>query len=339
MSGPSSHPGLHRPLARWLALGCLSWLACSLVPAAAAGASGLDAEAWLARLNTAAAESNYSGTMVFTAGGGLVSSSRVAHVCQGDQIYERVEALDGHQHRVYRHNETVHSVWPHKKIVVVEQKAATPSLVSTRRRVEPRALAHYTLSVKGSSVVAGRTARVLLLTPRDELRFAQRLLADEATGLLLRADVIDTHGRVLESSAFSDVTIGGRGDAKAVLEGMTPAGYQVMPSARQAVDWATQGWRLKAPVPGFELVGSVQRPGLSRGSDAPALQVMFSDGLSYVSLFIEPWREPAHPQALAAEMGATHTLMQRVGDHWITAMGDVPRQTLEHLIDALEQRR
>jgi sigma-E factor negative regulatory protein RseB len=328
----------HAAVARWLVLGLL----CSALLPVAAGpaASALDAAGWLARLNAAATERNYRGTMVYTAGGGVVSSSRVAHLSVGDQIYERTEALDGQQHRVYRHNETVHSVWPHKKLVVIEQKAATPGgLVSTRRRVEPRALEHYGLALKGASIVAGRSVHVLMLQPLDDLRFAQRLLADEATGLLLRADVLDPDGRVLESSAFTEVEIGLRADPATVLEGMKPAGYQVLPSRREPVDWAAQGWRLKTAVPGFQLVGCVRRPALAQGSEAQALQAMFSDGLSFVSLFIEPWREQAHQRALAAEMGATNTVMQRVGDHWVTAMGDVPRQTLEHFVSALDRRR
>jgi sigma-E factor negative regulatory protein RseB len=323
---------------RWLGLALL----CSALLPAVAGpaAPALDAAGWIARLNAAATERNYRGTMAYTAGGGVVSSSRVAHLSVGDQVYERTEALDGQQHRVYRHNETVHSVWPHKKLVVIEQKAATPGgLVSTRRRVEPRALQHYGLSVKGSIIVAGRSAQVLMLQPLDDLRFAQRLLADEATGLLLRADVLDAGGRVLESSAFTEIEIGQRADPAALLEGMKPAGYQVLPSRRQTADWAAQGWRLKAAVPGFELVGCVTRPALAQGSEAQALQAMFSDGLSFVSLFIEPWREQAHQRALATEMGATHAVMQRVGEHWITAMGDVPRQTLEHFVSALDRRR
>lgn len=331
-------PVWRAPAWRWLALGLL----CTAILPAAAGpaAPTLDAAAWLARLNTAATDRNYRGTMVYTAGGGVVSSSRVAHLSIGGQVYERSEALDGQQHRVYRHNDTVHSVWPHKKVVVVEQKAATPSgLVSTRRRVEPRALAHYTLSVKGSSIVAGRPAQVLVLQPQDGLRFEQRLLADEATGLLLRTDVLAPDGRVLESSAFTEVEIGQRADPAGVLDGMKPAGYQVLPSRREPVDWASQGWRLRSDLPGFQMVGCVQRPALAAGTEARALQAMFSDGLSFVSLFIEPFHEQAHTRALAAEAGATHTVMQRVGDHWITAMGDVPHQTLERFVAALERRR
>lgn len=326
-------------LLRWIVAGVLAG---GLLPTGAMGAGGgapstLDAAGWIARLNTAATERNYRGTMVYTAAG-VVSSSRVAHASTGDDVFERVEALDGHQHRVYRRNEQVQTVWPHKRIVVVEQRAASPGLVSTKRRVEPRALAHYRLSVGGSSVVAGRSARLLMLQPRDDLRFSQRLLADEETGLLLRADVLDGTGRVLESSAFSEVEIGGNADAQAVLDGMTPPGYEVIASRREIVDWAAQGWQLKRPVPGFELVGCLQRPAVGVAGDGRALQAMFSDGLSFVSLFIEPYREPTHRHALAAEMGATHTLMQRVGEHWITAMGDVPRRTLEQFVGALERR-
>jgi sigma-E factor negative regulatory protein RseB len=329
---------------RWSALGlfCAAWLPFVPVLAATAApvAPAAEATSWLTRLNTAAIVRNYRGTMVYTAAGGVVSSSRVTHVTVGDQVYERTESLDGHQQRVYRHNDLVHSVWPHKKVVVVEQTAASPGgVVSTRRKVEPRALAYYSLTVKGSSVVAGRAARILLLEPKDGLRFAQRLLADEDSGLLLRADVLDAQGRVLESSAFTDVEVGQRVDPAAVLDGMKPAGFQILPSRREAVDWSEQGWRLKAEVPGFQLVGCVQRPPMTAGGEGRALQAMFSDGLSFVSLFIEPWREQAHPRALAAELGATNTVMQRLGDHWVTAMGDVPRQTLEHFVGTLERRR
>ena len=49
---------------------------------------------------------------------------------------------------------------------------------------------------------------MLLLKPRDAYRFGYRLWADQASGLLLRADVLGERGEVLETSAFSDVSIG-----------------------------------------------------------------------------------------------------------------------------------
>ena len=178
----------------------------------------------------------------------------------------------------------------------------------------------------------------MLFRSRDDLRFAQRLLADEATGLLLRTDVLDAQGRTLESSAFTEVQIGGNADAKAVLEGMNPPGYKLLPSSRESVDWAAHGWGLRQAVPGFDLMGCVQRPLVAGQGEGHALQAMFSDGVNFVSLFIEPFSDRHHRGALSAGMGATHTVMQRVGDHWITAMGDVPGRTLERFVAALERR-
>ena len=309
----------------------------ALLPAGGALAQALpraEAEAWLARLNEAASARNYRGVMVFTTEG-VVSSSRVAHLGAGGEIFERVEALDGHMQRVYRRNDVVHTVWPERRVVVVEQRSAAPALVSTRRRVEPRALDHYALQPQGSAHVAGRPAERVLMQPRDEWRFAQRLWADRASGLLLRADVLGADGRVLESSAFSEVELDVPAEVAALLDGMQPAGFELVQAQREGVDLAGEGWRLVAPPPGFELMGCVRRPAPGRAGDA--LQVLFSDGLSFVSLFVEPYREGQHAGALSAALGAMHTVMQRVGEHWITAMGDVPRPTLEQFVRALQR--
>jgi len=91
-------------------------------------------------------------------------------------------------------------------------------------------------------------------------------------------------------------------------------------------------------VPGFRALGCVRRPAPGQQGDGVALQVVFTDGLSFVSVFVEPFVESRHQRALAAELGAMHTVMQRRQDHWVTAMGDVPRRTLEAFISALQQR-
>ncbi len=299
--------------------------------------SDADAKAWLSRINEAAHQRSYRGTMVFSADG-VVSSSRVAHLCVGEQFIERVEALDGRQHRIYRHNEIVHTVWPRARLVVVGRRTAAAGLVAIRRTVEPRALAHYRVLAQGQRRIAGRQARVLLLEPRDEWRFAQRLWADEETGLLLRTDVLGPQARVLESSAFGEIEIAPKLTPETLLDGMKPAGYRVAPSANSVVELQAEGWALRHRLPGFELMGCLKRP-MPAGRDGALLHAVFSDGVTFVSVFIEPFDEVRHTRALSAEMGATRTVMLRDGDHWITAMGDVPPQTLDLFVRALERRR
>src|SRR6188768_184120 len=73
-------------------------------PAPPSSASGIDARAWLQRIHEAASQRNYQGTLVVTANG-TVSSSRLAHYCEGKQYFERIDMLDGQPQSVFRHNE------------------------------------------------------------------------------------------------------------------------------------------------------------------------------------------------------------------------------------------
>ena len=49
----------------------------------------------------------------------------------------------------------------------------------------------------------------------------------------------------------------------------------------------------------------------------PVLQAVFSDGLTHVSLFVEPIDRARHTRPLLTQVGATHTLMQPHGDELV----------------------
>ena len=202
----------------------------------------------------------------------------------------------------------------------------------------------YDLQVLGTERVAGHEAQVLVLKPRDGHRFAQRLWAERSSGLLLRADVLGARGEVLESASFSDVAIGGKGSPEAVLQAMRKVdGYRIVRPAAVRTKLDAEGWNLAKPVPGFQLVGCLRKELSALGEPLPAgspqvLMAVFSDGLTHVSVFVEPYDAERH-KPVATSLGATHTVMARAGDWWITAMGDVPMATVQLFSVALERRR
>lgn len=69
------------------------------------------------------------------------------------------------------------------------------------------------------------------------------------------------------------------------------------------------------------------------------MQWVFSDGLASVSLFVEPFDAQRHTQETSATVGATNSVNRRVGDHWLTVMGEVPVATLRRFAVALERTR
>jgi sigma-E factor negative regulatory protein RseB len=302
-----------------------------------------DAKAWLTRIHAAARSGNYQGTLVYSASGQL-SSSRVWHFSVGDQAYERLEALDGRQQRITRHNDIVHTFWPQTKVAVVEKRETLAAWATTPQQVDPQALDHYDLRREGSSRVAGREAAVLLLEPRDALRYAQRLWADQITGLMLRADVMAGPSRsarsVLESTAFSEVEIDVKPQPELVLQVMRKLeGYQQVRPPQKRTTLEAEGWALPKPVQGFRLAGSMRRGMQTAGDDEPVLQAVFTDGLTHVSVFLEPFKAQRHQAEIQAQQGATTTLMARRGDHWVTVVGDVPAATLKLFSLAFERVR
>ena len=323
-------------------LTCLT-LGMALATAGAAPPAAVpeDAQALLSRLQNAARQRNYVGTMVFTAGE-VVSSSRVAHFSVGPDSYERLEALDGQLERVYRHNQRVHSFWPQVRVATVEQRE-TLKAHPLWPELDPRVHEVYEARVVGEDRVAGRRAQVLMMRPRDDWRFPQRLWADSHTGLMLRADVLGTQGVVLESSAFSDVQIDAKPERESVLGPMKQLqGWRVVPVQPMVTQLQAEGWGVNKLPTGFRLVGVIKRPLGVEATEVVSSQILhavFSDGLARVSVFIEPREGGPQRQPLLTQMGATHTLMKPHSERWwVTVMGDVPSATLKQFHAALERR-
>lgn len=300
-----------------------------------------EARDWLARIHNAARRGNYQGTLVSSAEGAL-SSSRVAHFCDDRDSYERVEVLDGRMQQTYRHNDRVTTLWPQTRVAVIEERE--PKQASLRQVIEPRAQDQYELRDQGEDHVAGRDARVLLLSPRDGHRFAQRLWIDTKSGLVLRADVLGSRQQVLESSAFSQVEIGVKPRPQTVLQPIRHLeGWRLIRPTHTSTQLEREGWALEPPIPGFRLVGVTMRtlePVEGGSPKPPVLQAVYSDGLTHVSLFVEAIDRQRTRRAIRGQVGATHTLMQPFGDDWwVTVMGDVPGPTLNAFYQALERKR
>lgn len=338
---------LHRPLLALTMVGAL----CSFLPARAGQAAGQspmepkEVRSWLMRIHDAASLRNFQGTFIVSAGG-AVSSARIAHFCEGRNQFERIDSLDGQTRHVFRYNDLVHTVWPQARVALVEQRDLLQSFPALLKVGDDRIADFYDVRTQGMERVAGHEASVLSLRPRDGFRFGYRLWTEKLSGLLLRADVLGERGEILETSAFSDVAIGVRAQPETVLQPMRRLdGYKIVKATLAPTKLEAEGWTLRQNVPGFRQVSCVKRPldaahdAETNGPAAQALQTIYSDGLTYVSVFIEPFNPERHTQAMLTSIGATQTLMRRQDDWWITVVGDVPAATLKAFAGGLERKK
>ena len=335
-------------LMRVLGLAAVAWSMLVLAPGARAQAStpapASEVRAWLLRIHDAASRRNFQGTFIVSGGGG-VASARIAHFCEGPNQFERIESLDGRQRKVFRHNDTVYTLWPGSHVAMIEQRGLLNSFPALLQAGDDGIADWYDVRADGAERIAGHEADVMIVKARDASRYGYRLWADRASGLLLRADVLGEGGAVLETSAFSDVVIGVRSQAESIVHAMKKLdGYRVVKPLLVPTRLEDEGWAMRKVTPGFRQVSCVRRQ-MDTASDAatetsvPVVQSIYSDGLTYVSVFIEPYRADRHGRPIFATMGATATLSQRQGDWWITMVGDTPPATLKTFAAALERRK
>jgi sigma-E factor negative regulatory protein RseB len=120
-------------------------------------------------------------------------------------------------------------------------------------------------------------------------------------------------------------------------------GYQVAPAGLPATTLEQEGWALAWGVPGFAPVRCNKgTDGAGAATAGHSLQCIFSDGLASVSVFIEPFEASRHARLLVHDqlaMGATHMRVRQLGPWWLTAVGEVPPQTLKVFLQAFERNK
>ena len=316
------------------------------IAAAGGEAPALSVVEWLQRMHTASRQRSYAGTFVVSAAGGNLSSARIWHVCEGDLQLERVEVLSGPPRSTFRRNDHVMTFLPETKIVKSEKRENLELFPNLLGAPDSAIGNYYGARVVGKDRVAGFDADVVQLEPRDGLRFGYRVWSERRSGLVVKLQTLDGDNRVIEQSAFSELQFDAPVKAQALAQMMSStAGYKVEKSELQRTTPVKEGWSLRTPIAGFNPVSCYKRAmsGAAGGGQGHTMQWIFSDGLATVSLFVEPYDAQRQAREVLLALGATYTLTRRLtdkdGDWWLTAVGEVPPQTLDAFAQSLVRAR
>lgn len=327
---------------------CVISLAQTAVSSLAVGAAAAvpvavtaDVGDWLRKLHESSRRKTYTGTFVVSTAG-TMSSARIWHVCDGEQQLERVDTLTGPARTTLRRNDEVMTFVPESRVTVLERRESLSLFPAALQPGELSVGEFYTLNELDTvERVAGLQADAHELWPRDDLRFGYRVWSERKTGLVVKLQTLDAERRVLEQVAFSELNLGAPVKAEQLLRMMkNPPGYTVQNLALSRTTPQEQGWRLRKPVPGFVSTACHVRIGSAASDPGKApMQWVFSDGLASVSVFVEAYDPTRHTGASHMASGATHSLSRRLGEFWVTLVGEVPAKTLAWFAQSLERTR
>ena len=292
---------------------------------------------WLTRMANASSVVNYSGTFVYH-NRGTSETSRVVHfVNPAGGVFERLEALDGPAREVIRTNDQVTCYLPSIKTVRIEQRNAklVPGLL-------PENLAgigeSYRVRLGGIDRVAGHECQIVVLEPKDSLRYGRDFCAELKSGLPLRVRTISGQNEGLEAFAFTQLTIGGSFRRDRVMSKYASKSHKwrVDRSALSLVEREVEtGWAVTRQPPGFRKLLEVKRS--IAGRAGAVAQIIFSDGLAAISVFIEPIPGKRPVQTLTHQ-GAVNIYTRPLADQLVTVLGEAPAATIMQIGNSLERR-
>lgn len=204
----------------------------------------------------------------------------------------------------------------------------------------------YVFDLGGTARVAEHDCQIVVVRPKDKMRYLQRYCIDPKTGMLLKYSLMDREQQVLEQLMFTQLSI----DIKAAMPasdlnvGSTqvapiPVAAATLDRARVAkasesastvakpisTDPSSLGnWRFENLPAGFKVIKVIPQ-----ADNNNVHQIVLSDGMASVSVFVAPAAAAKDIDQLSYANGATHILGLELAGHLITFVGEVPESTLQ----------
>lgn len=288
---------------------------------------------WLKTVAFAAHQTEYSGVFVYQYDN-RVETFRITHVVEPDSEYERLESLDGPRREIIRHHG---QVWWY-----ANQKMTQMSCPQTRNRFPsllPEQLStlseNYQARDAGMERVAGYNTQAILFQPNDNLRYIHKIWIHTDSGLLLKAAVLRNKNQIIEQYAFTQLQISGDIDHSWIKPG-TSEGLRAGPPTPEPATGSTpvnSGWTVGALPAGFKKTMEILRP--MPGKQALVTQLVFSDGLSAISIFIEPPDEDEDYVEGLSSRGAVSLYHKVINGHLINVVGDVSPRAVIQVLDSV----
>jgi sigma-E factor negative regulatory protein RseB len=166
------------------------------------------------------------------------------------------------------------------------------------------------------------------------MRYGYKFWVDKEFGLLLKAVTLAEHGDALEQIGFSQLTLMDGQNMDWFKPKFDPSKSYVMdqdgPSKANSAD---MDWDLTQLPAGYRKVDQVKQ--LVQGKGLPVTQMIFSDGLASISIFIEPLAKGVRPKVGHTIVGATNFYALVHEGHQVMVIGEVPEAAVTQFGNAV----
>ena len=286
---------------------------------------------WLDKMSLAMNQQNYQGILIIRQNDKL-QSIKVMQGVTARGSWQTLESLTGEEQKIIRNNDRVTTIFPAKRLITIAENSERgplhPVLPENRNTLKKL----YSLKLTGQDRIANKTTQVLQIIPRDDHRYGYTFWLDNKSGLLLKCDLMDEKGRVLEQLMYSDIELLTDAPDQHVDAEKLSLYQKIYLSDKPHTskkNWAA----IKLPV-GFMLTRSIVME--NKDKQRPSYHMVYSDGMASVSVFIEHGKKDQKPAIGQSTMGPVNAYSSFIDDTYVTAIGEVPVATVRMIAQSMQ---
>ena len=260
------------------------------------------------------------------------NSTHVIHANIDNKEYCLLKMLDGAPNEVFCSGDMVY-VTSQDGLLIKKRKnqflfpSVLPSDIKHLKK-------NYQLSFGEKKRVADRMAQHIELKAKDNLRFNYHIWIDEKNLLPLKLIVTNNKNQPIEQSTFTTIVFSEVIDKDIFEKNINLSKVYVSKNKFIENYVSNKFWNLKDLPSGFKEVDLISRR--VNGLNLLDYQIIFSDGLAYVSLFIRPITRGTEPKEGTVAIGPTNISARYQDGYQIMSVGMVPPETVNTFSGAIE---
>lgn len=289
----------------------------------------------LDEMSRASRHLNYDGVFIYKRNS-ILETMRIIHKAGEDGSYEKLMSLTGSAREVIRDKEQVKCFFPDDKKVVVD-KSRMGKLISSYLPTPVKTISdYYQFELIGEDRVAGMEAWVVNIRPNDKFRYGYQLWIEKQSRLLLKSNLKNQLGVTLEQIMFTQLQIGNEIDDALLKPSVSGEGFTwVNYSKKEKLAQDNKDkWKITSMPDGFTM--SDQKKEVIVISQMPIEHFVYSDGLAMVSVYIEKLKQQDDLKTGLSSFGGVNTYSTQVHDYQITAVGEVPKATVQLIANSVK---
>ncbi len=292
-----------------------------------------DSDPWVVLQKTAIAARalNYQGLFVYQNGSQL-RSVQITHMNDGINEFTRNMVMEGEPREVYSHGKDIVILQPKNDKVVMEKRHGQnlfPAILpSNLDLIKTSYKAHF----GPNEIISGRSAQVINLESKDDYRYSYKLWTDNENSLLLKMVLLNKNETV-EQVEFNQINFHQNQQSNVVQPKIDASKNYVVDDISKTNHVNGGNWSVTDLPPGYRKIDQIELK--VPGKTVIVNQLIYSDGLAAVSLFIEPVSKGVRPKTGHTVMGSTNICANVIDGHQIIVIGEVPARTVMQISKAV----